>query len=136
MNEKTGKPWTDEEMDFMRENVHKMSIKELAAALSRTEGSIRQRKHLMEICTFPSGVHCRKEADVKAYQKKFDLQPGDLILAPYSANSTGDDKQKMMKFVVTNIYPHMFEARLNGSKRVKGFPKNLYVAGMIKRCEE
>lgn len=130
-----GIDWTQEETKYLIENWESMTTQQLALKLNRGRASIIGKAHALEL---PKKVKTPKviNREVRASQKRFDLKPGDLILAPYSANTTNDDKIHRRKFVVTAIYPHMFEARLRGSKLVRGFPRNLYIAGLIRRCED
>lgn len=68
-----------------------------------------------------------------AFVREFDLQVGDIVVAPFERNTTNDREVVKHKFEVIGIYPHVINCQLVGGKWQRAFPKQLYTCGLIKK---
>ena len=91
---KTGK-WTEEEEQFLKDNVTKLSMKELMIALNRSEGSIRQKKSALGITSGKNKYFTDKEKEIiKEWYERF----GDEIDLDELSKFLGRPKTSICRF--------------------------------------
>lgn len=135
--------WFAEDIEYLKANYMDMTVRQLAIKLARSEGQI---KHVAK------QLGLRKEDRPKKKKKKreprqivdkevpmpmhqdFDLEIGDIVLAPFEYNTTNDRCKKNWEFEVIGIYPNLINCRLVGSRREKGFPRQMYTCGQIRKA--
>lgn len=133
--------WFAEDIEYLKANYMNMTVRQLAIKLARSEGQI---KHVAK------QLGLRKEDRPKKKKKwepkrivdkevpmptkqEFDLEIGDIVLAPFEYNTTNDRYKKNREFEVIGIYPNLINCRLVGSRREKGFPRQMYTCGQIRK---
>lgn len=91
-----------------------------------------QQKYCCSRCKYDrehGGAKEKERAKVIAHDKVFDLEVGDMVLAPDNYS----DNRKTHKFKVTKIFPNIFECKRIDTGALRYFTKSSQIMGEVKR---